>query len=328
MNPIVSIVIPSFNKAEFIEQTLASVCQQTMDQWEAIVVDDGSTDGSWELIEKWSQKDARIRCFKREGDTSGGSVCRNLAIAQAKGEYLMFLDADDLLSEECLALRLAKMESHTDLDFGIFPIQSFHQSVGDSDYIWSDFRGDHLVRFLSHELPWHTMSPLWKTTFVNRIKGFNADFVRLQDVEFHTRALLEEQVKYMPFTDVKPTAFYRIDESRIVTNKDEFSRRWVRGAIQYTDYFQSALKGERAALKKHLCLTLHRTLNQILYFRVTGGLSNKAFNELSVLLSTHELLNARQQKFLKRYIKLYQVGLWKVKGFNHWSRLRTIRLYG
>lgn len=103
--PYFSVVIPLYNKEKYIEKTLESVLNQTFENFEIIVVDDGSTDASYEIVR--SIKDARIRLIRQEN--GGPSKARNCGIREAKGEFIAFLDADD----EWLAEKLkAQYEYH------------------------------------------------------------------------------------------------------------------------------------------------------------------------------------------------------------------------
>lgn len=95
MNPLISVITPSFNSSDFILSTVESVRAQTMSDWELIVVDDFSTDGSVDLINRLKNQDKRILLFKMERN-SGPSICRNKAIGHARGRYMAFLDSDDL----------------------------------------------------------------------------------------------------------------------------------------------------------------------------------------------------------------------------------------
>lgn len=93
---MVSIIIPNYNKVNYLKQTLDSVLAQTYSDWECIVVDDYSTDNSWEILESYSQKDFRIKIFKRPNIRNKGvSATRNYAIELAEGEYVALLDSDD-----------------------------------------------------------------------------------------------------------------------------------------------------------------------------------------------------------------------------------------
>ncbi|RKG90252.1 glycosyltransferase family 2 protein [Corallococcus terminator] len=89
--PLFSVVIPTYNRASLLEETLASVFAQTLTDHEVIVVDDGSTDGTLALLARYGE---RIRVLRQ--DNAGQGVARNLGIREARGEYVAFLDSDDL----------------------------------------------------------------------------------------------------------------------------------------------------------------------------------------------------------------------------------------
>jgi glycosyltransferase involved in cell wall biosynthesis len=102
MMPIVSIVTPVYNAARWLPETFATVRAQTLTDWEQILVDDGSTDGSRDLIEAAAAEDPRFRSLRTSG-REGPSVARNLALEAARGRFIAFLDADDLWLPEKLA---------------------------------------------------------------------------------------------------------------------------------------------------------------------------------------------------------------------------------
>lgn len=93
--PLVSVVTPLFNAERFIEETLKSVQQQSYGNWELLVVDDASNDGSASLVEKMAINDERIK-LTRLTENKGAAYCRNLATEQAQGDFIAFLDSDDL----------------------------------------------------------------------------------------------------------------------------------------------------------------------------------------------------------------------------------------
>ena len=96
MSAIVSIIIPVYNRPKLVAECLNSVLAQTNPNWECIVVDDGSTDNTWEVLEKYAKKDKRIRIFKRDREPKGAPTCRNMGADKATGEYFIFFDSDDL----------------------------------------------------------------------------------------------------------------------------------------------------------------------------------------------------------------------------------------
>ncbi|WP_264566081.1 glycosyltransferase family 2 protein [Flavobacterium sp. N3904] len=95
MSDLVSIITPTFNTENFIEAALQSVLNQTYQNWEMILVDDASTDQTVEIIKEFVKKDNRIRLIELF-QNSGAGIAREVALSQAKGDYIAFLDADDL----------------------------------------------------------------------------------------------------------------------------------------------------------------------------------------------------------------------------------------
>ena len=106
---LVSVVIPTFNRARFIGETLESALSQTWKALEVIVVDDGSTDDTRQIVEEFAALDERVRYFHQANQ--GVSAARNHAIAQAQGEYVAFLDSDDLWHPWKLAIQMELLQA-------------------------------------------------------------------------------------------------------------------------------------------------------------------------------------------------------------------------
>ena len=96
----VSVIIPVFNTERYLVESIGSITNQTLRDIEILIVDDGSDDGSPSLLKKMSEEDSRIRIFTQPN--SGQSIARNSAINHAKGEYIYFMDSDDILSLDAL----------------------------------------------------------------------------------------------------------------------------------------------------------------------------------------------------------------------------------
>lgn len=97
-SPLLSIIVPVYNILEYLPRCVRSIMAQTYTNLEILLVDDGSTDGTGALCDELAKEDARIRVFHKEN--GGSSSARNLAIAEAKGEYLGFVDSDDYISSD------------------------------------------------------------------------------------------------------------------------------------------------------------------------------------------------------------------------------------
>lgn len=117
MDVKISIIIPFFNGEKYLEECVISVTAQTLKEIEIILVDDGSSDGSAEISERLMSRDDRIKLLRQEN--KGVSTARNNAIKEAKGEYLMFVDADDRLkTDACEILYNSARETNCDVVTG------------------------------------------------------------------------------------------------------------------------------------------------------------------------------------------------------------------
>lgn len=202
--PLVTIVIPVFNSEKYLEETLRSVQDQTYPRWECILIDDGSTDGSFKIIRSYLEKDSRFTLIQRDREPKGVSTCRNIGIDASNGEYLIFLDSDDLLHKECLANRVSDMENHKELDFAVFQMEAF----GRKRFLVTKESDDYLKEFLSFDFPWVVTSPIWRTGFLKEMNGFNEKLPVLEDPELHMRALLKKP-KFDVLAKSEPDCFYR-----------------------------------------------------------------------------------------------------------------------
>lgn len=110
---MVSVVVPFFNAARFFRETVESVIGQTYDDWELLLIDDGSTDASTQMARDWAAEHDRICYLEHPGhENRGASMTRNLGIKEARGEFIAFLDADDIWLPEKLERQVEIMSRH------------------------------------------------------------------------------------------------------------------------------------------------------------------------------------------------------------------------
>jgi len=208
MTALVSIVIPVRNRASLLRSTIESLRQQTHSEWEALVVDDGSTPEQYEQIASTAALDRRVRLIPRREVPSGACACRNAGVAAARGEYILFLDSDDALAPNCLAHRLAAMAAHPAAKFIAFPSWSFRLEPGDLNTLWNVIdRGDPVDRLIRGDSPWQTSGPLWRRTALDEIGGWDVRLRTWQDSEFHIRAIVACG-NYLVINE--PDAFWRL----------------------------------------------------------------------------------------------------------------------
>jgi glycosyltransferase involved in cell wall biosynthesis len=109
MQPLVSIIMPAYNSSQFIREAVNSIQAQRYKSWEAIIVDDFSTDNTYSILEEMAHRDSRIKVL-RTTKNSGPATARNLAIADAEGRFIAFLDSDDLWVPSKLEKQIAFMK--------------------------------------------------------------------------------------------------------------------------------------------------------------------------------------------------------------------------
>ena len=108
--PLVSVIVPSFNSARFLGQCIQAVIDQTYSNWEMLIVDGGSTDKTVSIVEEFALAESRIKLIDNPED-NGPAQARAVGIRESRGVYLAFLDSDDLWLPEKLATQLAFMTS-------------------------------------------------------------------------------------------------------------------------------------------------------------------------------------------------------------------------
>ena len=127
MIPTVSVVVPCFNYGRFLRECVASIQRQSFENWECIIVDDGSVDDTPKICVQLRSADARVNYVRQQN--SGLSAARNTGIGQARGAFIQFLDADDLLQFDKLRTQLSFFASNTHVDIAVGPAAYFEHGV-------------------------------------------------------------------------------------------------------------------------------------------------------------------------------------------------------
>ena len=107
MNPLVSILIPAYNSEKWIRSTIKSALDQTWSNKEIIIVDDGSIDNTYKIAKEYESENVKVFTQKN----SGACVARNLAFSYSKGDFIQWLDADDILHSDKISIQLADNQS-------------------------------------------------------------------------------------------------------------------------------------------------------------------------------------------------------------------------
>ncbi len=239
----VSIVIPIKGRPELFAETARSLVGQSLPNWEAIVVDDGSQAGDLSRIAGIAAADSRFRLMANPG-RRGASACRNAGLRAGTGGLVIFLDSDDALAPTCLQRRTAVMAADPRLDFAVFPTLRFNQVPGDSDLPWYPLTPeDDLDRFLAGPSPWQTTGPVWRRASLARVGPWDEQALSWQDWEFHVRAL-SLGLRYTKMEG--PDSYWRTPSPASISRMAH-SRRYIANRVRL--YFRIvALLRSRGAL--------------------------------------------------------------------------------
>ena len=186
---IFSVVVPCYNRAHFLPRAIQSILDQTIQSWELIIVDDGSTDDTSSLVTNF--KDSRIQ-YVRLHSNNGAAHCRNLGIRNAKGRYVAFLDSDDAFEPEF-------MQQHYDLleagqyDATVAECRRLLSVSGRTVNIAAiEPKSNLLTEFVTKKIVWK-MYPVWRRTFLLKtLICFDERLRNCQDYQFNCFAILNK----------------------------------------------------------------------------------------------------------------------------------------
>ena len=306
----VSVIISSYNKAKFIEDTILSVLSQTSDKFELIIIDDASTDETATILKKYQNHPSVVICLQT--NNNGANFCRNIGLQKANGKYIVFLDADDILAADCLKGRLKIARDHPEKDLLVFSMGVFRNEPGDDSRQWNPVTSTPLEDFLQHKLAWSIVQPLWKKVFLVSIGGFDETFYRLQDVELSTRALLQPTIGYL-LCPGEPDCYYRIDDKRKTFNNYTFLTKWVDSAIQYCEKFAGIIHPNQ---NRYLKGTMFQTYVSLLLSLKNKEISKAEFHILEKSILETSLIKNRKTRFLFNVSRFYNLKLNRIPGFN------------
>ncbi|MDA8874519.1 glycosyltransferase family 2 protein [Winogradskyella sp.] len=193
MSDLVSIIIPTYNRAHLIAETLDSIIAQTHTNWECIVVDDGSTDDTQEVLERYVKNDKRFTYIKRpEHLPKGANACRNYGFELSKGAYVNWFDSDDVMLSKKLEAQIKALLKFTNSPFCISQTQWKNKINGKdlglrSRHLNSNNRLENYILYKSY---WSILAPLWRRNFIeqNNLR-FDESLHQSQEYDFHIQAL-------------------------------------------------------------------------------------------------------------------------------------------
>ena len=184
---MISVIIPTFNRGSLIKETIESILNQTYKDFEIIIIDDHSTDNTFQIVNRFANLDNRVYIYKRPLNLpKGGNSCRNFGLKVSRGDYIKWLDSDDLLEPSALELQyqnILNMKSDVSvcnsINFTTDPIfrktsrwGSLNGSISPSSFISGLFR-------------WHTCSGLWNRQYFENLEVWEIGLTNSQEWLMH-----------------------------------------------------------------------------------------------------------------------------------------------
>ena len=215
---LVSVIVPTFNRAQYLAETLDSVMSQTYKNWECIVVDDGSTDETSEVVQRYLDSDSRFQYHHRpKSKPKGANSCRNYGFELSKGKYIQWLDSDDILGKAKLESQLSLFNKEASNNLAICRWSTFTVSIDKSKFpndsnLYKSHEGiESFLKALSNSegyLP--PLAYLMSSKLAREAGKWNENLIINQDGDFFIRVLCKcGKVLYSEEAQV----FYRVGNS-------------------------------------------------------------------------------------------------------------------
>lgn len=326
MNKILfSIIIPVYNVSEYLDRCVQSVLRQTCKDFEVILINDGSTDGSDQICKELEDQNMRIRYFSQEN--KGLSETRNKGITKAKGEWIIFLDSDDTIEENTLELFFKVINKNVDIDIIIANHAIRHLDAKDVKYSTTSVKPGTIMLgkdYILSEMKYNTYNPVSVRNLYRR------KFLIVNDISFEPNLVHEDelftvnvflQAKHVYVSGI---IFYNhlIRKNSITTNKKKIKNmKSINEICKKSEYIVDKLDvvGEKQLIYNHFC---NLNYNMLYHVLKTGEFCDD--------LVDNEFLNKHSKglKNIIRYklLRLNPLIFYKVSTFTKMRRNRYAKI--
>ena len=244
----VSVIIPVYNTSKYLDKCIDSLVNQTLDDIEFIMVNDGSTDNSKEIIEKWVKKDKRIKLYNKEN--GGQASARNLGLTKAEGEYIAFLDSDDYISYDMYETLYNEANKYDldivlcdyYLDYGDKVVENKKLFVQEGDVSCKDY-------IMSTPSP---VNKIIKRSFLEKNKfKFPEGFIYEDLASMPILGIYEPKIKY-----INKYLYYYVQTPVSTMRNDEYKKKYE-DLFTAIEYLYNNIHGNEYDLELEYVLTYH-----------------------------------------------------------------------
>ena len=318
--PLVSVIIPAYNYAHYLPFTIDSVVEQTLSDWECLIIDDGSTDNTKDVAEKYTVADRRIKYFYKAN--GGLSSARNYGLQMAKGKYVIFLDADDMLEKNNLKHLSDFLENQNGNNAVFGKFIKFYDD-GTSEYPWYqeyNYREGLQTDFHSRFVEKNSLPPCAPLSPLSIIKEHNLTFdeslTSYEDWDFWLNLSSYCNFYYIPGENAAARVRFHsgsmsTDNWRMEINQLKVRLELAKSITNKMDNLSNT-KGIESSVK---------TLLYTIADNIAEGSADQARERLEILIDIypHKKIKILNKKYLLSHPTLFRKCAWLL-----WERIRNI----
>ncbi|MEA5592809.1 glycosyltransferase family A protein [Rivularia sp. UHCC 0363] len=214
--PTVSVIVPAYNVAKYIKETLVSLEQQTFSDFEALIVDDGSVDNTAAIVRQICQRDSRFKLLQKAN--GGLSSARNYGIRHAQGEYIALLDGDDIYHKDKLATHIARL--YRDSDIGV--VYSASRTIRDDGkptfitLSGKPIHSNNVLALLCKNFVGHGSNAVFRRCLIDEVGDFNESLRSWEDVDLWLRIAATQKWRF--YREKRILSYYRVRPSGLSFN--------------------------------------------------------------------------------------------------------------
>jgi len=256
MKPLVSIVIPCYNSESFLRETLESVLEQTFQDWECLIINNGSTDKTVEIGEAYSLNDSRFKVISKiHGGISSG---RNLGIKSVSGVFIQLLDSDDLITPDKITEEVEFLIENPSVDIVYSGARYFYShdktrklhvfsDLGLTGTVEIDQSDLTALETIKHRNPFVTSASLYRSSVFDDLGLYDETLQYIEDWDFQIRcALAGKQFHYLGYKPNQSTLI-RLHDSNISKNRIAVQNGKKMLFKKYPELFQTGVKQSRSS---------------------------------------------------------------------------------
>jgi glycosyltransferase involved in cell wall biosynthesis len=301
MNELVSIIIPVYNREDLIRNTLESIKEQSYLNWECIIVDDGSTDNTLQIINNFVKQDARFKLFLRPTKVpKGANSCRNLGFSKSTGFFVNWFDSDDTMHQDFIAKKLAAFVSDKDADLVLSKTVRVEKNKEKVFERRTNLTNNLLEDFITRKVSWYTFDGMFRKSFLKDGGLWDEYLKGGQDRDFYIKILIRKpKVIIIDFY-----ATYYLCHNESISEKLYRKTAGDQYFIYNFSHFESLIKQvgflKKADLlsenlKNHYFIEIKKKLPSVFYIR----------KKATILYITLFKLSSINRNYLKQWIKIF-----------------------